>query len=209
MKYRLILLVLLVCAIVWSAISPVSLGDWVLEILPVFITLPIVFYLHKHYSLSRVSYTLIFIYMLMPIAQAHYEVARVPLGFAISDWLGIIGRNSFDRLTHFAFGLLTFYPLYEVAAQTLKKKNITHFYSAFSTIMAVSSVYEIIELTVRQTASQNLSFLFVAAQGDFWDTSKDMAMSLIGCVLAMLITIIYSSIISRRSQKAFSQRSHQ
>lgn len=188
--YKKVLLSLFVVAIVASAISPLSLNNWFLEILPVFIAAPIIIYLGRRFGFSNTSYTLIFLYMMLPIVQAHYGVANVPFGFTLAKWENITDRNMFDRLTHFAFGLLLFYPLLEVFRKSIVGHKFLIYFVPASVIMALASIYEVAELIVRELASERLSFLFVAAQADFWDTSKDIANTLEGVTIAIVVALI-------------------
>ena len=186
-RYQKILVGIFGLTIIWSALSPASGADWFLEIAPVFLVFPVVVYLGRKFTLSNLSYTLILIYLILPIVQAHYGVASVPFGFTLAKWEGIIGRNMFDRLTHFSFGLFWFYPLYELFKQSIGTRPFLNYFIPTSVILAFSSVYEVIELIVRQMASERLSFLFIAAQADFWDTSKDMANTLEGVAVALVM----------------------
>ncbi len=205
-KYQKILSGIFIAAVVWSAISPASNGDWWLEISPVFVALPAIIFLGRKFRISDFSYSIILLYMMLPIVQAHYGVANVPFGFTLSRWEGIVGRNMFDRLTHFAFGLLWFYPLYEILKEAIGKRRrlFLSYFLPFSVIMMFGAMYEVLELIVRQTASPSLSFLFVAAQGDFWDTSKDLANTAIGAALALIIILIVNKIKKAKHQKIIS-----
>jgi len=192
--YRKILLALFIIAVGLSAISPESYGNWFLEISPVFIALPFIVYLGRRFGFSDISYTLIFLYLLLPIIQAHYGVANVPFGFVLADWQNIDNRNMFDRLTHFSFGLLLYYPLLEVFKKSIAHHNFLKYFVPASVIMAFAAFYEVIELIVRQLASPHLAFLFIAAQADFWDTSKDIANTLEGLAIALAVTLIAAKV---------------
>jgi putative membrane protein len=199
--YRKVLLALFVLAIGLSAISPESYGNWFLEISPVFIAVPFIVYLGRRFGFSDASYTLILIYLLLPIIQAHYGVANVPFGFILAKWENIDGRNMFDRLTHFSFGLLLFYPLLEIFKKSLSHHNFLKYFVPASVIMAFASFYEVIELVVRQLASPHLAFLFIAAQADFWDTSKDIANTLEGLAIALAITLLVEKLLKIKNTK--------
>jgi putative membrane protein len=183
-KYSKILAGLFAVAIIWSAIGPTSYQDWALEIIPAIIAIPVVVYVGRRYALSAFSYTLIFIYLMLPVIQAHFGVAHVPFGKMIGEWMHS-PRNMFDRVTHFAFGFLLGYPLYELFKQGRFKNSFLNYYLVFATIMAFSAVYEIIEWSVHFMTSRQVTNLFVAAQQDLWDSSEDMAMALFGLVIAL------------------------
>lgn len=188
-------------SIIVSSVHPLSNGDWWLEILPVFIAIPIIYFLGKIYKLSLFSYTLLAIYLLMPIAQAHYGVANVPLGWRISEVLGS-ARNMFDRLEHFSFGLLCVYPMFEICKKefTAKRIYLTYFVP-FALVMTISAVYEVIEWIVHIFATERLAFLFVAAQADLWDATEDMAVAMWGALIALGIIFTVSQFEKRRQRK--------
>jgi len=187
--YHKILLGVLFIAILWSASRPESVANWWLEILPVFVGIPLVIFLGQKFKLSNLSYSLILIYLFLPILQAHYGVAKVPFGFTLSDLLGVTNRNMFDRLTHFAFGLLLTYPLFEIFKGALekRKRQFLNYFLPAMVIMGFASIYEVVELMVREFSSSKLTFLFVASQADFWDTSWDITSTLIGLSITLLI----------------------
>ncbi len=172
--------------IILSAIHPASHSDWWLEILPVFLSIPIIYFLGRKFAFSGFTYTLLAVYLVLPIAQAHYGVAKVPFGFTIGHFLGA-SRNMFDRLEHFSFGLFVAYPLFEIFRKDIRRQPFLNYFLPFTVIMGVSAVYEIVEWLVHEFATARLSFLFVAAQADFWDTAEDMAMALWGTLIALAI----------------------
>lgn len=126
-RYQKILLIIFCIAILWSAVQPYAYGDWFLEILPVFIGIPATFFIGKKFKFSNLSYTLVALLFVLPIVQAHYSVAKVPFGFTLGEWFNT-SRNMFDRLTHFAFGFLMFYPLYEIFKIVTRRKFLQYFY---------------------------------------------------------------------------------
>ncbi len=188
-KYRKFFLTVFLFSILLSAIHVESFSDWLLEISPVLLGIPLIWYLGKKFKLSDISYVCIGVYLVLPILQAHYGVAHVPFGFTIGKWMGV-SRNMFDRLTHFSFGFLITYPLFEIMQQKIGKFRYFNFWMSASMIMGVSAIYEVFEWSARQFMSDRLSFLFIAAQADFWDTSKDLAMAFAGVIGSLVIMII-------------------
>jgi putative membrane protein len=185
-KYLKVLFTFFLAAIIWSAISPLSKGNWLLEMIPVFFFIPLTIYLGMRYLLSDLSYTLICLYMIMLVLQAHYGVGYVPMGMKLAPWFGT-ERNVFDRITHFFSGLLLFYPLYEMTKQSIGKRDLLDYLLPAAVIMGVGAVYEIAEWLAFEFSGPRLSFLFIGAQDDFYDTPKDMAMSLAGIIIAVVV----------------------
>jgi len=77
-RYFFILLLLFIPVAIWAAINPYDRFDWALEnvMVLVFIT-GLIFTLGK-FPLSRISYTLIFIFLLLHEIGSHYTYALVP-----------------------------------------------------------------------------------------------------------------------------------
>ena len=98
---------------IWAAINPTYRDDWWLENILVFIFIPLLFYTYHKFRLSNVSYTLIFVFMVLHTIGSKYTYAEVPFGFWLQDLLGL-SRNHFDRIVHFSFGFLLAYPIREI-----------------------------------------------------------------------------------------------
>ena len=101
----------IVYSIWWAlmAISPNDRSDWMLENVLVFLAVGVLVYTYKAFPLSRVSYTCIFIFLVFHTLGSHYTYAKVPY----QEWLPFLagGRNQFDRMVHFLYGLLLAYPI--------------------------------------------------------------------------------------------------
>jgi putative membrane protein len=84
------------------AIKPLDFSDWLLENALVVLGLGLLAWSYKSFPLSRVSYTCIFVFMMLHALGAHYTYAKVPY----QDWFPALagGRNQFDRLVHFRTG---------------------------------------------------------------------------------------------------------
>jgi putative membrane protein len=191
-KYQKIILLTLVVATLWSVINPYSYGDWVLEMLPVFLATPIFIFFAKRYNLSAVSYILVALFLLLGIVEAHYSIARVPFGFTLGEWFGT-SRNTFDRLMHFLFGALIFYPLYELTKRLIINRKFFHYFIPSAIILAFSAIYEVAEWGSHTITTAGVSKLFLGVQGDRWDSQKDMALAALGTLIALLVTVVYSS----------------
>src|SRR5687767_2953331 len=106
-------------ALVWvmAAIKPVNRTDWLLENLLVFVFVPLLVFTYRQVPLSNVTYILIFLFLLLHAAGAHYTYSEVPLGYWLKETFNL-QRNHFDRIVHLSFGLLLTYPVYEVLIRT-------------------------------------------------------------------------------------------
>ena len=132
----------------------------------------------NHYFLKNID---VYKRQIMPVIQAHYGVGYVPIGFELSTWFNTT-RNVFDRFTHFFYGFLLFYPLYEMIKYEIGNRKFMNYMIPAALLLGMASVYEILEWLVFEFSGPRLSFLFIGAQDDFYDTPKDMAMTFIRCV---------------------------
>ena len=113
--------------IVWvvSAIHPVMEADWWAENALVFLFVGLLIAIYGWAQLSDLSYLLIFLYLCLHEWGAHHMYANVPLG----EWMKPLlhtTRNHYDRLVHFAFGLLLAYPEREIL---MRKARLTGVWS--------------------------------------------------------------------------------
>lgn len=193
-KYRLSLLVVFIVALIWSGIKPpVGQADWLLENSPLFVSVILLVIFTKYLKLSDFSYTLIVIYLMFPLVASHYGVAGVPFGDTLGHWMGS-ARNMYDRLTHFLFGFLGFYPVYEFTMSVTKTESGWNYYIPVETIFAFSAVYEIFEWMAAITVNPILSASFLGSQGDVFDTPKDMWTAAVGALCAMIIVFLFKKL---------------
>ncbi len=89
----------------WSAIQPHDYFTWLLEVAPVLIAAPILFFTYKRFRLSNLSYTLIAIHSIVLIIGGHYTYALTPLGDWMSTLFGFT-RNNYDKIGHFMQGFV-------------------------------------------------------------------------------------------------------
>src|SRR5437764_6729490 len=108
-------------SVVWlaSAYHPIMAEDWWLENMLVFAFVGALIVGYRWLPLSQLSYLLIFVYLCMHEWGAHHKYADVPAGEWAKAFFHTI-RNDYDRVVHFAFGLLLFYPQREVLLRKAK-----------------------------------------------------------------------------------------
>lgn len=172
-------------ALLWIllAIEPFDRSDWALENLLVAVVIPTVAILHRRLSLSRISFALIAVFMVLHAFGAHYTYAQVPLGDAMKDSFDL-SRNHFDRLVHGAFGLLLYFPLRESYVRGLGLRGAASWYFPAMSLLAWSGCYEVLESWVALIVSPELGAQFLGSQGDEWDAQKDMTCALVGVLVA-------------------------
>ncbi len=187
--YHAMLLGIFAVVWVWAAIEPRYPHDWLLENYLVFIFVPLILLTGRYFRLSSPSYTLITVFMLMHVVGSHYTYAEVPFGATLQHWFGS-GRNMYDRLVHFSFGLLLVYPLRETFMRVAKVRGVWAYGFPLVMVLAFSAAYEIIEWLVAARVDHSAGLAFLGAQGDVWDAQKDMALAAIGAAITLLIVAL-------------------
>lgn len=189
----------IIYAVIWIAlaIDPVDRADWMLENALVVVFVAVLAGSHRRLLLSRISYTLIFIFLSLHAVGAHYTYSLVPynewsenlFGTSINDMMGW-ERNHFDRLVHFCYGLLLAYPIREVF---LRVANVSGFWGYFLPLditMSTSMIFELLEWGAVEVFGGDLGVAYLGTQGDVWDAHKDMALASLGALAAMTITAL-------------------
>ena len=169
-----------------SAYHPYDTPTWWMEVFPIFIGVPILFFTYKRFRLTPVLYVLIFVHAAILILGGHYTYARVPLGFWIQD-LFDFSRNHYDRIGHFAQG---FIPAM-IAREILLRKSPLEpggwlFFLVTCVCLSVSVFYEFVEWWAALIGGSGAAE-FLGTQGDVWDTQWDMFMAFVGAVTAQLL----------------------
>lgn len=172
---------------IWLAINPVDRHDWLLENLLAVGLVAILVLTYRRFTFSLTSYWLIAAFMVLHAIGAHYTYAEVPFGFWLKD-IGGLTRNPFDRLVHFAYGLLLVYPLRELLVRLAGVKGGWSYVMPVSSILAQSGFFEVIEAIVAMIVSPELGSMYLGTQGDEWDAQKDMAAAFGGAIVTMLVT---------------------
>ncbi len=187
----------LIYAVIWSllAISPLDRHDWALENVLVLIAVIVLGLSYRHLMLSRISYTLIFLFLCLHAVGAHYTYAEVPynawfeslFGTSFNELFGL-ERNHFDRMVHFSYGLLLAYPIREMFLRVSNMRGFWGYFFPLDVTMSTSMIYELVEWWAAVQFGGDLGMAFLGTQGDPWDAHKDMALASLGALIAMLVT---------------------
>lgn len=178
--------IVLLAILAASGIRPYDRPTWLLEVLPVIIALPVLWFSYRRFPLTTLLYVCIFAHALVLIAGGTYTYARVPLGFELAQMLGL-ERNPYDKIGHLFQG---FVPAL-VAREILLRGHFVRagkmlVFIILSIVLAVSASYELIEWLVALLFGGG-SVDFLGTQGDPWDAQSDMLYALIGGVLALAL----------------------
>ena len=198
-RHPVYVLVLLGLFLAWwavLAIHPLDRSDWMLENALAVTAIGVLAFTFRWFRFSRFSYTLIFIFLCVHEVGAHYTYAKVPyqawlhgLGWSGLESLGV-GRNHFDRLAHFSFGLLLSYPMREVFVRIAQARGFWSYYLPLDMTMAFSMLFELIEWAAATIFGGDLGVAYLGTQGDPWDAQKDMALASLGGLIAMIVTAL-------------------
>jgi putative membrane protein len=186
------------------AIAPVDRPDWLLENVLVILAVPLLVATHRLFRFSRISYTLIFLFLCLHEVGAHYTYAKVPYDAWLQALTGHdLGttRNHFDRLGHFSFGLLLSYPMREIFIRVADARGFWSYYLPLDMTMAFSMVFELMEWAAAVVFGGDLGIAYLGTQGDPWDAQKDMLLATVGGLLAMVV----AAIINWRHQRDFAR----
>ncbi len=181
-----------ILAILWSigllasGWAPADRATWWMEIAPVLIAFPILVALRRSFAFTTLALVLIALHGLVLMLGGAYTYARVPVGFAVQDWLHL-ARNPYDRFGHLMQGFVPAIVLREILVRT---GSIASSRLLIVTVLAyclsVSALYELIEFGAAVALGQGAD-AFLGTQGDPWDTQWDMLMCLVGAMLALLL----------------------
>jgi putative membrane protein len=193
-QYRMMLAVLFMLWWVALAIHPWDRGAWLLENALVVAAGVLLVAFNRRLMFSRISYTLIFLFMCLHVLGAHYTYADVPYdawwrrltGGTFNDLVGW-KRNNFDRVAHFCYGLLLAYPIREVFLRVANVRGFWGYFLPLDLTMSTSMIYELIEWGAAVVFGGDLGQDYLGTQGDEWDAHKDMALASLGGLISMCI----------------------
>jgi putative membrane protein len=211
-RYLLVLAVLF--AILWTAlaIDPRYRGDWALENALVAGAVVVIALTYRRLTLSRVSYTLIFLFLCLHEVGAHYTYAEVPY----DEWFKALGgqsldsllgweRNNFDRVVHFCYGLLLAYPVREIFLRVAAVRGFWGYFLPLDVIMSTSMLYELVEWGAALVVGEGVGQAYLGTQGDEWDAQKDMLLAAVGAVVALAVIAVVHRSLDRDFQREWAE----
>ena len=151
-------------------------------------------WLLRRWPLSNRSIGCILLFLLLHTLGGRYIYSYVPYD-EWARWLtghdlsGSFGwrRNGYDRMVHFAFGLLLTGPVAEIARRRGAMSLHWSLAFGFAAIGLVGALYEIFEWWLTLVAAGATADWYNGQQGDAWDPQKDMAAAQLGSALSLLL----------------------
>ncbi|HWA48497.1 MAG TPA: DUF2238 domain-containing protein [Dongiaceae bacterium] len=185
--------------LIWIAlaIAPLYRHDWLLENMLVIIGAGFFVYWRKSIQLSKLSMSLVFVFLVLHEIGAHYTYSEVPyndwtralFGTSLNEMLGL-QRNHFDRLVHFSYGFLLAYPMREIyIRKTWLHGRLTYTFPVVITL-GISALFEMLEWGAAITVGSELGTAYLGTQGDVWDAQKDMALAGLGAAITMIAAFV-------------------
>ena len=203
-RYPRVLFALLATLSVLLAIAPHDRADWALENALLFVGVAVLVATRKALPLSRISYTLIFLFLCLHTVGAHYTYAEVPYdtwvkaltGRSLNEAMGW-QRNHFDRFAHFLYGLMMAYPLREFFLRVAAARGFWGYFLPLDVTISTSAIFELFEWGAAEIFGGELGAAYLGTQGDVWDAHRDMALASAGALISMLVTALINASLKR------------
>lgn len=194
--YLALALIVLVVAI--ASIHPLELESYLLHQAGTVFMLIALLIAFKKIGLNYFSFCLYLAFLFIHIIGAHYLYSYVPynqwilyfFNFDLNQSMGW-SRNMYDRLVHFAYGLLLYPFVYRCFQVWLPNtKPFSLFLLVIQFVMASSVFYELLEWGLSIGLSPEDAENYNGQQGDMWDAHKDMFLATIGAILTGIIQLV-------------------
>ncbi|SDJ22795.1 putative membrane protein [Actinokineospora alba] len=181
----LLMIGIVLAALLVSGWAPRERGTWLLEVVWVLIALPLVLFTRRRFPLTTLLCWLLVVHALVLCYGGHYTYAMTPLGDWARDAFDL-SRNHYDRLGHLVQGFVPAILVRELLLRlTPLRPGGWLFVLVSSVCLAGSACFEFVEWGAAVVLGSGAD-AFLGAQGDVWDTQWDMALALVGSVLAQL-----------------------
>lgn len=126
--------------------------------------------------------------------------ARSITGRSLSEVFGW-RRNHYDRMVHFASGLIGLPPIVEALR---KLGGVTFGLAvglAVACVLAIGAAYEVLEWQIAMVFSPETAEAYNGQQGDVWDPQKDLALAGIGAIGAAVLFLVFRHSVDRCSTR--------
>jgi len=170
--------------LLWSGIHPRDRFTWFLEVLPAILGLVVLALSYRRFRLIPLAYGLVLLLSAVLMIGGHYTYAQVPAFDWLRDLLGV-HRNDYDKLAHLVQVFVPAILAREVfiRLRVINGRAWLNFLVACF-CLALSAAYELVEWGVAELTGAAAE-AFLGTQGYVWDTQSDMALALLGSLLAL------------------------
>ena len=193
--------IIVLMVMILASINPLEWSSYLLHQAGTLIFLAMLVTLYRYWHISARAYVLATLFLLIHIIGARYLYSYVPyddwtqqlFGISLSEWFGW-QRNMYDRLVHFSYGLLLFSAMYQGLNNVLKIPSTRQLIVLTLMLnMSTSLLYELFEWGIATTLSPEAAEAYNGQQGDMWDAHKDMALALVGGIIAAAMTVFFDN----------------
>lgn len=208
-KFPFVCLIIYLVIFIMGAINPWNFDAWILEsILPVLFVLILIF-TYKKFRFSNGSYGLILIFLIFATLGSHYTYSNFPF----TQGLFGLERNYYDRIVHFLFGLLGYFPIkeyYKKSLNAISRKKLSR--RVIFIILLAGVVFELIEgLAYLTIKDPELISAYLATQGGslMFDSFNDVLIKTFGGLVALFFDkffLLISQRINRPDFACYSRR---
>lgn len=177
------LLAVICCVTLWS--PPAGRTSWCLEVGPGLLEVAVLLAVYRRLPLSHLVYVATFLHILILIYGGYYTYALTPLGNWAKDTFHL-ARNHYDRIGHFALGVVPCLLAREVLLRcTPLKRDGWLFFLVCSVVLAFAGFWELLEWWTAVLAAPDVGVAFLGSQGDVWDAQWDMLLALVGALITL------------------------
>lgn len=179
------------------AIHPLDRPTWLLENALVVMLLLGIHLLRHRVRFSNASLYMMLCFLALHAVGAHYTYSEVPYD---AWWRALTGRglneimgwqrNHYDRLIHFAYGLLFVVPIRELLLRVAEVRGFWSYFLPLDIALSTSALYELVEWGAAMLFGGDLGANYLGMQGDMWDSHKDMALAGLGASIAIALSAV-------------------
>ncbi len=184
-----------------ASINPLQWGSYLLHQAGTLMALAAMGLAYRYWHIRASSFVLAAVFLLIHIVGARYLYSYVPYDDWIQALFGIRlhdifdwPRNMYDRLVHFSYGLLLFGFMSDGFNTTFKySRRCQLLFLVLLFNLASSALYELFEWGLALFMSPEASEAYNGQQGDIWDAHKDVALALLGGLVAAGLSLLQTA----------------
>ena len=180
----------------WTFLRTTDHANWITENVLTMVFIGGLCLGYRKFRFSDLSYTLMFVYILLHIYGVMYTYAENPFGYWLQDRMQG-DRNHYDRIVHFSFGFLLAYPMRDYFKNHFGWPIWVCWVLPVEITLSFSGAYELIEWAVADVFFPAQGAAYLGSQGDVWDAQKDMGLAFTGAILSMVL----ASVIARAKRR--------
>lgn len=196
MSLRFILIGLTALAIPLSFVAAPYPNELLLQHVPTVIGVVLLVIAAKRYQPSDVALGCCLAFLWLHLIGARWIYSYVPYddmfqmltGHTLTETFGW-QRNHYDRMVHFASGVLGLPPISNFLQSYCHVSPASAAFLSVVCVLAIGAGYEILEWQIGMTFSPEMAESYNGQQGDMWDAQKDMALAGLGAIIT--VPLIY------------------